>query len=321
MTAPRIGLVLGAGGATGGAFHAGMLAALHDATGWDARTAALVVGTSAGSITGSLLRAGIGPDDLLAGATGRPVSAAVRPHLERLERSRSKWPPPNPPRRMVRMAEPRVLVNAARRPWRVRPGALAAALLPAGALPTEMISDGVGALFDRWPPEPLWICAVRLRDGRRVVFGRDRAPAARVGDAVAASCAIPSFFAPVTIDGERYVDGGAHSPTNLDLVRRDHFDLVVVSSPMSVAGRTPSLRADALARRFCRATLDAEAVAVRRRGIPVVAFQPTPSDREVMGLNPMDPTRRAATAEQIYQSTLARLERPDLQRRLAALVA
>ena len=49
------------------------------------------------------------------------------------------------------------------------------------------------------------------------------------------SCAIPAFFAPVTIGGVRYVDGGAHSPTNADLVAGLGLDLVVVSSPMSVA--------------------------------------------------------------------------------------
>jgi len=48
----KVGLVLGAGGIAGGAFHAGVLAALEEATGWDPRRAALVVGTSAGSIAG-----------------------------------------------------------------------------------------------------------------------------------------------------------------------------------------------------------------------------------------------------------------------------
>ena len=55
----RIGLVLGAGGAVGHAFHAGVLAALADETGWDAREAEVVVGTSAGSVVGALLRAGM----------------------------------------------------------------------------------------------------------------------------------------------------------------------------------------------------------------------------------------------------------------------
>jgi NTE family protein len=46
---PRVGLVLGAGGVVGGAFHSAVLAALQETTGWDPRTADVIVGTSAGS--------------------------------------------------------------------------------------------------------------------------------------------------------------------------------------------------------------------------------------------------------------------------------
>ena len=69
----RVGLVLGAGGPVGHAFHAGVLAALQDG-GWDARDAAVIVGTSIGAITGALLRAGVSPEDLYARVTGRPMS-------------------------------------------------------------------------------------------------------------------------------------------------------------------------------------------------------------------------------------------------------
>ena len=71
----RIGLVLGAGGVTGGAFHAGVLAALAEGTGWDPRRAEIVVGTSAGSVTAAALRAGLPAADLAARAEGRPLSA------------------------------------------------------------------------------------------------------------------------------------------------------------------------------------------------------------------------------------------------------
>lgn len=51
-TAPRrtgIGLVLGAGGTTGAAFHAGTLLALQQDLGWDPNTADVIVGSSAGT--------------------------------------------------------------------------------------------------------------------------------------------------------------------------------------------------------------------------------------------------------------------------------
>jgi NTE family protein len=213
----------------------------------------------------------------------------------------------------------------ARRPWTMSPGALAAALLPAGTISTAMITDGIGPLFgSAWPASPLWICAVRLDDGRRVVFGRDDVGSPPpMGLAVAASCAIPAFFEPVTIGGARYVDGGVHSPTNLDVLGGLGLDLVVVSSPMSIAGRLGSLRPGANAlpiRRACRALLDREAIGVRRRGTPVIAFQPTAEDAAVMGVNAMDPDRRAAVSQRVRESTARRLERPDVRARLEPLV-
>jgi len=58
------------------AFHAGMLAALAEVTGWDPREAEVVVGTSAGSVVGALLRAGMSAEDHYARLTGAPLSAA-----------------------------------------------------------------------------------------------------------------------------------------------------------------------------------------------------------------------------------------------------
>ena len=291
----------------GHAFHAGVLTGLAEATGWDPRSAEIVVGTSAGSLVGALLRADLSPADLAARATDAPPE----PLPGRLPRDR-------PPR----MASPGTLVRAAWPPFRpVRPGALAAAVLPAGRVPTELIAAGLRPLFTAgWPARPLWVCAVRLDTGRRVVFGREGAPdGVDVADAVAASCAIPSFFEPVTINGARYVDGGVHSPTNADLLAASDLDLVIVSSSMSVAGNRLRPSLDLPARRVARLYLGREAARVRRGGTPVLAFQPTPADLAVMGLNAMDPARRQAVTEQAHNSTIRRLERPDARDRLELL--
>jgi NTE family protein len=160
------------------------------------------------------------------------------------------------------------------------------------------------------------VCAVRQRDGRLVVFGRDSD--APMANAVAASCAIPGFFRPVEIDGENFVDGGAHSPTNADLLRREAPALVIVSSPMSYAGAA-RLTGVTPVRRWSRLLLDGETYLLRRSNAEVVAFQPTQADIAVMGLNPMDPLRRADIARQAYQSTVQRLARPETRERLAAL--
>ena len=316
---PRIGLVLGAGGEAGGAFHAGVVAALAEATGWDPRSASLVVGTSAGSITGASLRAGFPAADLLARAQDRPLSVEGQRVMRRV------GPGAHPARlRPVRTARPpaelaATLARAARRPFRARPPAVLAALLPEGSISTDVISEGIGGLFpDAWPTERLWICAVRQDNGQRVVFGRGSARPP-VPDAVAASCAIPSFFSPVVIGDHSYIDGGVHSPTNADVLRDEDLDLVLISSPMSRQGRRPRFAADQPMRAWAGALLDAEALRLRRRGLRVLAFQPDPGVLTEMGLNAMDPARRSAIAGAARESALRKLSRTDVRERLQVL--
>ena len=69
--------------------------------------------------------------------------------------------------------------------------------------------------------------------GGRVAFGRDGAPPARLDEAVTASCAIPGWYAPVLIDGRRYVDGGTLSATSADLLAAEPLDEVYVLAPMA----------------------------------------------------------------------------------------
>ena len=168
-----------------------------------------------------------------------------------------------------------------------------AAALPAGGIPTTAISAGINAVFaGRWPKRSLWICAVDVRTGRRVVFGHPDGPEAPVGSAVAASAAIPGYFAPVLINGRRYVDGGLRSMTNLDLLAGAGVDLVVVSSPMSHVSLTSWPSVSSPVRQFLRSRLRAEVAALRRTGLPVVVIEPGSRVVASMGLNPMDARRR-----------------------------
>jgi NTE family protein len=321
-------VVLSAGGEAGLAFHAGVLAGLAEGIGWNPNSAEILMGTSAGSIAAAALRAGLSPHDMAAMVEGSPLSpkgaALIAPVGD------TSPTHPRPPRRRLPAwgpSAPKILFSAARRPWQVRPASLMAGLLPEGTVPTSAISDGVSALLgDVWPQKPLWVCAVRLEDGRPVIFGQDGAPPARIGEAVSASCAIPAYFAPVKIDGVRYVDGGAHSLTHLLEVARSGLDLVVVIAPMSRTGHRsiPGLLAgwsagNVFVREASRAQLGVEALVVRRRGTPVVAFQPTAEDQKAMGLNLMDPRRRAQVVRQAKTSTLRRLDRPEFRKRLSVL--
>lgn len=284
--APRVGLVLGAGGVVGQAYQAGVLAALANDLGWDPRDASVIVGTSAGSVTGALLRLGVPADDLAAWAVDAPLSVASE-HLHDALDGEHEFPPLSwrDLLRLGRPPTPALLRRALRRPWRIRADVAAMTMLPSGRVDLE---GRLGAFDDparRWPRD-LLICATRRDDGHRVVFGRDGSPPASLRQAVAASCAIPGYFRPVRVSGQDYFDGGVHSGTNANVLRDRPLDLVVVLAPMGVAGgwaRTP----DALVRRSAHRRLVRELEPVRLAGTSVVVFEPSATVLKAMGVNLM----------------------------------
>jgi pimeloyl-ACP methyl ester carboxylesterase/predicted acylesterase/phospholipase RssA len=317
----RIGLVLGAGGATGHAFHIGALTALEEATGWDPRTADVIVGTSAGAVIAALLRGGMSPRDLAARALGETLSEEGERVAAILGR-----PEPAPGGAplawsdFLAAADPAYLKRAVWRPWEARIGALVAAALPAGRVSTDHLVGGIGRVFaDGWPERPLWINAVRLGDGERITFGRDGAPPASVASAVAASCAIPGYYRPVEIDGVRYVDGGAHSPTNADLLAGEGLDLVLVSSPMSAGFDVLRPTADGPMRGVCRLLLRREMARVRATGTSIVALEPGKAERALMGVNALDGQRRHGIIRHARTSVLDRFADPLRKQRLRLL--
>lgn len=167
------------------------------------------------------------------------------------------------------------------------------AAMPSGFIPTNGLSDGLDALFPGgWPKNTLWICSYDQRAGRRVVFGRTGDPEATVGKAVAASSAIPSHFAPVEIDGRRYVDGGVASMVNLDVLAGAGLDVVVVVSPLTQASPWPSLSATTVLRQVLGLQLRREVSALRSAGVEVAVIQPGRRAAAAMGINPMDAARR-----------------------------
>ncbi len=331
---PSIALVLGAGGAVGSAWHAGVLAALAESTGWDARDAELVVGTSTGSIIAASVRAGLSPADHLARAVGKPMTLEGEEILAAVDEAPPVPLPEHPlmPALPMVPAAPQVLA-AALAPWTpTRPRTAVVGMLPRGRVPIDALADRIRALpLPPWPTEPLWICTVRLSDGQRVVFGRDDVAVDDVGTAAHASCAIPGVFQPVRIGQEEYVDGGSHSPTNADLTAGCGFDLVVVSSPMSTdASGAIAMRdlvdvARSVASLGGRAlptwSLRQETTSIRSAGTPVLTIQPTAADLPVFGLNSMDRNKVPAVAEQAYQSTLRRLDHPGAGAELGILHA
>jgi NTE family protein len=82
-----------------------------------------------------------------------------------------------------------------------------------------------------WPTGALRVTAVSISTGRRVAWSAgDGVP---LHHAIAASCAVPGLFPPVTIGGDRYVDGGLWSGSNADLMLDEGVDAVLFIGPMA----------------------------------------------------------------------------------------
>jgi NTE family protein len=77
-----------------------------------------------------------------------------------------------------------------------------------------------------WPDRPVLLPAIDALTGELTVFSRDSGVA--LVDAVAASCAVPGIWPPVTINGRRYIDGGVGSATHADLAAGYDRILVIV---------------------------------------------------------------------------------------------
>jgi NTE family protein len=316
-----IGLVLGAGGVVGGAYHAAAIAAIEQVTGWDARTADLIVGTSAGSGVAAGLRAGLSPQDHYRRAQDLPVSDEALALGGSFKEARLELPSRTVPRPLtfLRPTAPWLVAPAFLSPGPIRPGLLAG-LAPRGTHDTTPLGDRIRSVSKgRWPAQPTWIVAVRLRDGKRTVFGREDIDVPDIGTAVQASSAVPGYFAPVHIGNHDYFDGGTFSASNADLVAPLGFDLVVVVSPMTATSdaldRSPANAFRVLAVR----SLGREVEAIRKRGTKVLVLQPGRDDLEVMKGDLLAHESSAPVAQRAFASVTEHLGRADLADRLDVL--
>ena len=275
MSDQRTALVLGGGGITGIAWEIGVLAGLAEA-GTDLSGADLVVGTSAGSVVGAQLTCGaeLGAmyERQLAPATGERAA-----RLNRATLAQFGWA-------MLRSRGRDV-------EFRRRIGALALAAEKAGLTPPEQERlDVIGARLagTQWPERRLVITAVDAETGEFRTFDRDSGvPLLHV---VAASCAVPGVYPPVTIDGRRYVDGGMRSAANADLAQG--YDRLVVLAPIP-RGIGPI------------ASVDAQVTGMVSR---VAVVSPDKDSRTAIGRNVLDPAARAPSAQagRIQAATVAR---------------
>jgi NTE family protein len=274
-------LVLAGGGLAGIAWETGILRGIADESPATAKALVgsdVLVGTSAGSTVAAQLGSGLGLDALFERQT-EPTSTEINPG--------------------VGVDEITELFVAAM----MQPGATAAEKLQkigAVALSRSTVTEPVRreVIARRlpshdWPDGDLRISAIDTATGELVTF--DRTSGVSLVDAVAASCAVPAVWPPVTIGDRRYMDGGVGSSVNMALAADCGVAVVLVpqgrSAPSPFGGGAAE-EVDAFSGSVLGVFADDESL---------VAFGP----------NPLDPACRTPSA----------LAGRDQGRRVAAQVA
>ncbi|HWC33496.1 MAG TPA: patatin-like phospholipase family protein [Mycobacteriales bacterium] len=258
-------LVLGGGGVAGIAWELGILLGLLDA-GIDLTTADRVVGTSAGSAVAAQALSGVPLADLFE----RQLSPALLDSEIHAEFD---------PEEMMREFGTALAGKV--------PGPETNRALGEYSLRARTVAEPVRrAVIERrlpdhsWPDRDLRITAIDALSGELRVFSK--ADGVELVDAVAASCAVPGIWPPVTIGTSRYIDGGMRSTANLDLAAG--CDPVIVIGP-SLVNALPSPEV----------TKGEEEL---RASASVVTIAADESSLAAIGANPLDPAtaRPAALA-------------------------
>lgn len=197
----RRALVLGGGGVAGIAWQTGVLLGLAE-SGADVSDAEMLLGTSAGSSVAAQISSGA----TLAELFERQADEAKQDHEPHAEATIDEL--------VAMLARAAQNSDGSAIDTRRRIGT--------EALAASTISERERrAIIERrlpshtWPNRDLRIVTVDAVTGRHRVL--DRGSGVQLIDAVAASCAIPGMWPPVTIGDHRYVDGGIRASENADL--------------------------------------------------------------------------------------------------------
>lgn len=292
----------------------GALEAIEEVHGIDPRDFDIIVGTSAGSVLGALVAAGVSIEALRDHQRGVPITEGpLAGYLWDYETATGGRRPSMP--RLRGPGSVRLMASSLRHGLKMPPTAVLSAFLPVGNGSLERVGHLIDAItpFGEWSPHrSLWVVAMDYEAGHRVVFGRDDAPRASLADAVMASCAIPGWFEPVTIDERTYVDGGAWSATSADVLAGHGLDEVYVVAPMvSFETDEPDSLLSRLERRWRGSVTrrcEGEVAELRDEGVQVTVLGPGREDLEAMGGNIMDGRRRLEVLETSLRTSRVALE-------------
>ena len=187
------GLVLGGGGPVGRAWQVGLVDGFAS-RGINLGTADLIIGTSAGAVVGAqlALKQGFGAPPRIDATP--PVYSGSMVDLATAMARAAQSSEPEP----IRAEIGRMALNAQ-------------TISEEASISRSIFAPYVG---QAWPSQ-LLITSVNARTGQLRIW--DACSGAPLERAIAASTAAPCIWPPITINGERYIDGGVRSMLNADL--------------------------------------------------------------------------------------------------------
>jgi NTE family protein len=268
---------LSGGGPVGIAWELGLAAGLRR-HGVDLGLAELIVGTSAGSVVGSLI------------ALGRDLDAELDASRERMTRAKGGdgGPSESMIERLLKMREVLAKAYVSEAPEQERLAEVGAFALETPTADESTFIESFSYLRDNAPWPDRFVCtAIDANTGTFHVWDADSG--IDHVRAVASSCAVPGVFPTIEIEGRRYHDGGIRSLTNADLAAGARRVLVVTI--MSVPRESTDPRAARM-----RARRDAEDQQIADSGGSSLTVAPDEAARTVIGINFMDPSVAPAAA-------------------------
>jgi NTE family protein len=205
---PRIGLVLGGGGARGAA-HVGVLKVLEEMH----IPITAIAGTSMGALVGGIYASGVSPQEMQ-----RRLTAMNWNKLFVDESPRQDWPIRRREQSLYPDFDFSVGVNKGK--FQLPSGAIAGQKVQLFFSEMAKNADGVRRFDDL--PIPFRAVATDLEDGGMKVFDSGPLP-----EVMRASMSVPGVFSPTIIDDHIYVDGGLVRNVPIDVVRRMGVDVVI----------------------------------------------------------------------------------------------
>jgi NTE family protein len=216
-------LVLAGGGLAGVAWETGILRGIAEeslATAKALLESDVLVGTSAGSTVAAQLASGLGLDELFDRQI-TPSSTEINPNVG-IEQITELF--------VTAMLTPNT--TTAEKLQKIGAVALSTVTVTE-AVRRDVIAQRLPS--HDWPDRELRISAIDIATGELVTF--DRNSGVGLVDAVAASCAVPGVWPPVTIGDRRYMDGGVGSIVNMALA--NDCDAAVALVPTGRSAPSP----------------------------------------------------------------------------------